>query len=81
MVSSTNDYVIRDVHMSWNVDDLSDNILAKRIHQKCTWDRIKWSTNYPMNSSANAEGSELKNVTKFPANYKLVLAKHRWTNM
>ena len=39
---------------------LSDNLLAKRINEKCTQKHVKWSTNYPMSSSENDEQSELK---------------------
>ena len=55
--------------------------MAKRIDEQHTPKRIKWSTIYPMNSSVNVEGSELENVTKFPANYKLFSAKMRCINL
>ena len=74
-------YVNRDVHWNESVADLSINLLAKRIDEQYTPKRIKWSTNYPINSSANVEGSKLKNVKKFLANYKLFSVKQRCINL
>ena len=41
--------------------------MAKRIDEQCNQRTMhpkhnKWSTNYPMNSSVNVEGSEFENM-------------------
>ena len=40
--------------------DLSNNLLAKRIYEKCTAKRVKKSINYSMSSSENIDENELK---------------------
>ena len=39
---------------------LSNNLLAKRIYEKCTLKDVKGSMNYYMSSSKNIDESELK---------------------